>query len=56
MKSRTLHISFPNMDNDLHSELMRNSALKHIPTSLQARIWMRKGMKAEETEKAGTLL
>lgn len=51
MNQRTTHISFPNKDNDLFSELMRYSALKHIPTSLQARMWMREGMKLEKKQK-----
>ena len=52
MTPRTTHISYSKSDYDLHSELMRHSALKHIPASLQARLWMRAGMKLEQKQKA----
>ena len=48
MKQRTLHLSFTKNDDDLFMELMRHSARNYIPTSTQARIWMRKGMKEEQ--------
>jgi hypothetical protein len=48
MKQRTLHLSFTKNDDDLFMELMRHSARNFIPTSTQARIWMRKGMKEEQ--------
>lgn len=48
MKQKTLHLSFTKNDDDLFMELMRHSARNYIPTSTQARIWMRKGMKEEQ--------
>lgn len=48
MKQKTLHLSFTKNDDDLFMELMRYSARNYIPTSTQARIWMRKGMKEEQ--------
>jgi hypothetical protein len=54
MKQRTLHLSFTKNDDDLFMELMRYSARNYLSTSTQARIWMRRGLIAEQNELKAT--
>jgi len=55
MQQRTIHISFKEDDNDLYSELMRESALTYVPCSALVRKYIRSGMQHCKTTPSFTL-
>lgn len=46
MKQKTLHISFTKNDDDLYSEIMRQSARNYISASMLVRMYIREGIEA----------
>jgi hypothetical protein len=48
MKQKTIHISFTKDDMDLYHELMRESCLSYVPTSVLIRNYLKTGMKTNQ--------
>jgi hypothetical protein len=48
MKQKTINISFTKDDIALYNELMRESCLSYVPTSVLIRNYLKSGMKIKE--------
>lgn len=48
MKQKTINISFTKDDMDLYNELMRESCLSFVPTSVLIRNYLKTGMKNKQ--------